>query len=91
MSSRSSIVAKNPDFFRGALLAIVGLIWLWAGAWVVAMVGISDDFALGLAGFISYVLLWILPTAGVFILAGLAVNKGLEQRMQQQGSTSPQP
>jgi hypothetical protein len=91
MSNRSSIVAKYPDFCRSALLAIVGLIWLWAGAWVVAIVGISDDFALGLAGFISYVLLWILPTAGVFILAGLAVNKGLEHRMQQQGNTSPQP
>ncbi len=90
MSNRSSIVAKYPDFYRSALLAIVGLIWLWAGAWVVAIVGISDDFALGLAGFISYVLLWILPTVGVFILAGVAANKGLEQRLRQQGSTTPQ-
>ena len=91
MRSPSLIVAKYPDFSRAAGLAIMGLIWLWAGAWVVAIVGISDDFALGLAGFISYVLLWILPTVGAFILAGLAVNKGLEQRLQQQGSTSPQP
>lgn len=90
MSNRSSIVAKYPDFSRSALLAIVGLIWLWAGAWVVAIVGISDDFALGLAGFISYVLLWILPTVGVFILAAVAVNKGLEQRTQKQGGTTPQ-
>ena len=90
MSNQSSIFAKYPEFVRCAWLAIVGLIWLWAGAWVVAIVGISDDFALGLAGFISYVLLWILPTVGVFILAGLAANKGLEQRMNQQGGNPPQ-
>ena len=89
MSNRP-LIAKYPDFSRSALLATAGLVWLWAGAWVVEIVGISDDFALGLAGFISYVLLWVLPTAGFFILAGLAANKGLQQRTEQQGSTTPQ-
>ncbi len=71
------------------MLAFGGLAWLWAGAWVVELVGISDDFALGLAGFVSYVLLWILPSGGLFMFACIEINKGWQQRMRMQASASP--
>ena len=75
MSTQLSVLRKRPEFGRSAALALGGLAWLWAGAWVVSAVGVSDEFALGLAGVVSYALLWLLPTAGLFVFAGIEVNK----------------